>query len=691
MSFWQKLFPLAGRLPAANKYQTALERIRAGKPENPAESAIAQAAKAAEDVLRQRPYDVQILGALAMVDQKIAEMQTGEGKTLAAVLAAFAMVQAVGAVHVLTANDYLASRDAAWMGPVFRQLGLKVAALTQKMSPAERREAYQADVVYATANEVGFDYLRDGLVLEPAERVGGHFVSCLIDEADSILIDEARIPLVIAGGAEPPAGIVHQLADLAPQLQFGRDFTFDEYQRNVLLTQEGAERIEHSIGCHNLYAHQHHRVLEAAVNAIHAQTLLRRDVDYLVRGNAIELVDEFKGRVAQNRRWPAALQTAIEAKEGVPLRKQGRILGQITLQSLINMYPVRCGMTGTAATQADEFRKVYGLEVVVIPTNRPAIRRDHADVRFTSKWEKEQALLEEIARFAQTGRPVLVGTASVGESERLSALVAARGIAHQVLNARQDAAEAQVVAAAGELGAVTISTNMAGRGTDIVLGQGVAELGGLYVIGTNRHESRRIDNQLRGRAGRQGDPGDSRFFISYEDDLMQRYKLGADRDVEHLQRVVEGQNLDARTLLWKYEGVTEGHRREFREWRDGVLDGDMAPREKRLMLEKIDEAWSDYLAQVTALREGIHWVSWGGKNPLNEYLLTVTDLFDGLYGWVEKEVERRMEEPDVVEEPLFDRGSTWVYLVDDQTWGSMSQRAFRGLMQLLGLKAYGQL
>ncbi len=686
MSFWEKLFPFARRVPAAKNPQSALERIRAGKPDNSAERAIAQAAKAAEDVLRQRPYDVQILGALAMVDQKIAEMQTGEGKTLAAVLAAFAMVQAFGAVHVLTANDYLASRDAAWMGPVYQRLGLKVAALTQKMSPAERQEAYQADVLYATANEVGFDYLRDGLALQPVERVSGKFVSCLIDEADSILIDEARIPLVIAGGAEPLADVVHRLAAFAPQLQFGRDFTFDDYQRNVLLTQEGAARIEQSIGCPNLYAHQHNRVLEAAVNAIHAQTLLRRDVDYLVRDNAIELVDEFKGRVAQNRRWPAPLQTAIEAKEGVPLQKQGRVLGQITLQSLINMYPVRCGMTGTAATQADEFRKVYGLEVVVIPTNRPAIRRDHSDVRFQSKWEKEQALVEEIARFAKTNRPILVGTGSVAESERLSALVAARSIPHQVLNARQDEAEAHIIAAAGERGAVTISTNMAGRGTDIVLGPGVAELGGLYVIGTNRHESRRIDNQLRGRAGRQGDPGDSRFFVSYEDDLMQRYKLGADRDVEHLQRVVEGQNLDARTLLWKYEGVTEGHRREFREWRDGVLDGDVAPREKRLILEKIDEAWSDYLAQVTALREGMHWVSWAGKNPLNEYLLTVTELFDGLYGWVEKEVERRMEDPDVEEEPLFDRGSTWVYLVDDQTWGSMSLRAFRGLMRLLGMK-----
>lgn len=688
MSIWGKLFSGGTRVLSSKTYEPALIRIRAGQPKNAVETAIAQAAKSIEQVLNLRPYDVQILGALAMADQKIVEMQTGEGKTLTAVMAAFAMVQAFGRVHILTANDYLATRDAAWMGPVYQQLGLTVAALTQKIPPEARCLAYKADVLYATANEVGFDYLRDGLVMQPEERVGGTFQSCLIDEADSILIDESRIPLVIAGGAAPLAGMVHKLAMLAPHLQMGRHFTFDEYRRNVLLTAEGAQAIEQAIGCRNLYAHEHQRTLEAAVNSIHAQVLLHRDVDYLVRNSAIELVDEFKGRVALNRRWPAALQTAIEAKEGVPLQKQGRILGQITLQSLISMYPVKCGMTGTAATQAEEFSKVYKLDVITIPTNKPMIRQDHRDVRFRLKREKENAITEEIVKCHELGRPVLVGTASVAESERLSMMVTSRGVPHAVLNARQDEAEAQIIASAGKLGAVTISTNMAGRGTDIELWPGVAELGGLCVIGTNRHEARRIDNQLRGRAGRQGDPGESRFFISYEDELMQRYGLGADHDVDHIQRIIEGQNLNARTILWKYEGLTEYQRQQFREWRDSVLEGaSEEPQRRRLTLEKIDEAWSDYLAQVTGLREGIQWVSWAGKDPLNEYLHRVTDFFADMPEWVESEVDRRLAEPEVQEEPLFDRGSTWVYLVEDQPWGTLGARAFRGLMRLIGLKA----
>ena len=688
MSIWGKLFPSATNALSSKTYEPALLRIRGGKPKTAVETAIAQAATSIENVLKMRPYDVQILGALAMADRKIVEMQTGEGKTLTAVMAAFAMVQAFGAVHVLTANDYLATRDAAWMGPVYEQLGLKVASLTQKMEPAERRNAYAADVLYATANEVGFDYLRDGLVLHPSERVCRTFHSCLIDEADSILIDEARIPLVIAGGAAPMAGMVQKLAELAPQLRMNFHFTLDEFRRNVLLTADGAAAIELAIGCPNLYAHEHHRTLEAAVNAIQAQVLLRRDVDYLVRDSAVELVDEFKGRVAQNRRWPAALQTAIEAKEAVPLQKQGRILGQITLQSLMGLYPVKCGMTGTAATQADELRKVYKLEVVVIPTNKPMIRVDQPDVRFRNKLAKEQAITEEIVRAQAVGRPVLVGTASVAESERLSAMVGARGVPHVVLNARQDEHEAQIVAAAGQRGAVTISTNMAGRGTDIQLWPGVAELGGLYVIGANRHEARRIDNQLRGRAGRQGDPGESRFLVSFEDDLMQRYRLGADHDMEHLQRVVEGQNLAARTILWKYEGLTEYHRQQFREWRDSVLEGDEEPARRQLTLEKIDEAWSEYLGQVTGLREGIHWVSYAGRDPLNEYLHQVTDYFERMPDWVENEVDRRLADPDKHEEPLCDRGSTWVYLVNDQPWGTLSERAFRGLMRLAGVKGY---
>src|SRR3954465_1186114 len=424
------------------------------------------------------------------------------------------------------------------------------------MSAAERRAAYRADITYATANEIGFDFLRDRLAMRLEEQVHRPFAAAVIDEADSILIDEARVPLVIAGGDSGERGLAYVANQAVRGFRAGEHFTFDAGRHNVALTDAGIRAVEDALGCSNLFQSGNLIIHTAVQDALHAHALLRSDVDYIVKNGVIEMVDEFKGRVALPPRWPAGLHTAIEAKEGVAAKSQGSILGQITLQNLVGLYPHVCGMTGTASTQSLEFAKVYDLRVETVPTNRPLIRVDHLDVTFPTKVDKERAGATEIRRAHATGQPVLVGTASVADSERLSALLL--DIPHEVLNARQDEREAAIVAKAGARGAVTISTNMAGRRTDIRRGQGVVELGGLYVIGTNKHESRRIDNQLRGRAGRQGDPGQSRFFVSLEDDLMVKFasnNLRYAHDPASIQRFGEGQNLEIRRFLAKYEGV----------------------------------------------------------------------------------------------------------------------------------------
>ena len=480
---------------------------------------IAIAAVAATRVLGLDMFDVQFRCALALTRESIAEMQTGEGKTLAAVPAVAWYARGGQGVHVITVNDYLARRDAGWMGGIYRLLGLSVGYIQQGMTSHERRAAYASDITYATANEIGFDVLRDRLALDAAGQVHRSFAAAVIDEADSILIDEARIPLVIAGGNTDDNALAY-VADKLVRTLAGR-YTVDVGAHNVVLTDDGIRIVETAFGCGNLFDERNLRLHTAVQDALHAHVLLRRDVDYVVKNGAIESVDEFKGRIAQDRRWPAGIHTAIEAKEGVAAKAQGTILGSTTLQHLIALYPAICGMTGTAATQALELEKVYGLRVETIPPNRPLIRIDHPDIVFPSQAAKQQAVLQEIRRANATGQPVLVGTGSVAESERFSRML--QDIPHCVLNARNDEAEAAIIAQAGECGSVTVSTNMAGRGTDIRLGQGAAELGGLYVIGTNKPESQRIENQLRGRAGRQGDPGSSRFFVSLEDDLVVKY------------------------------------------------------------------------------------------------------------------------------------------------------------------------
>jgi preprotein translocase subunit SecA len=466
-----------------------------------------------------------------------------------------------------------------------------------------------------------------------------------------------------------------------------------------------------------LFDEQNFRILTAVQDALHAHALLKRDIDFVVKNDSVELVDEFKGRIAQNRRWPAGLQSAIEAKERVGLKTQGRILGSITVQNLVGMYERICGMTGTAATQTEEFWKIYKLPVTVIPTNRPIIRKDLPDILYADKNARNRALLKEIQSVHRTGRPILVGTASVESSEQLSAQLEAAGIPHSVLNAKNDAAEAEIIAQAGALGAVTISTNMAGRGTDILLGgnppqtrQPVVELGGLYVIGTTRHEARRIDNQLRGRAGRQGDPGTSRFFISLEDDLLVRFGIEGNPDVESVQRTAESQNLEIRETLWKYESVIEHHRREVYSLRRQILlspdwsIGSMLPEEqygaflqsvgegaletagRRLALAVIDDVWADYLANVAELRGGIHWVSWGGRDPLYEFLTGARDIYDDFHLRVKEDIanafaaaEIRNGEIEFQDEARFERGATWTYLTTDQPFGLLGERIMKGI------------
>jgi preprotein translocase subunit SecA len=683
-------------------------------------------------------HDVQMMAGLAMAEGKIAELPTGEGKTLAAVFSASLFALQGRPVHILTFNDYLARRDAAWMGPAYRLLGLSVGAVQEGMDKTAKRAGYACDLTYATAKEAGFDYLRDRLAFEPDDLVHRPFAVALIDEADSILIDEARIPLVISGTAGIPGIDVSRLAALARELERGTDYETDAENANVFPTDAGIRRIESVLGSGNLFAPENEMLLAAVHCALHAQVLLARDVDYIVRDDRVEIVDEFTGRVMDKRHWPDGLQAAVEAKEGVRRGSESRILGSITLQHLFRLYPTLCGMTATAAPSARELKEFYGLSVVVVPPHRPCVRRDLPDVVFTHKEAKLGALVREIAAAHAAGRPVLAGTASVRESEELAAALDKAGVACEILNAKNDELEAAVVARAGAPGAVTISTNMAGRGTDIKLGGPsnpvvadeeehgrVTGLGGLYVIGANRHESVRIDNQLRGRSGRQGDPGSSRFFISLEDDIFEHYGLSrrlfsryrlerqdaaVDNDllrkeIIHGQRVIEGRNLDIRRALWDYATLVETQRRIVAGWRDAVFgprpDPAAAPDPafdpppelaeagiarfgqeafgrlaRRAALFEIDRLWADHLAWLADLREGIHLVSLGRKEPIQEFQKAATDAFLELEGRIGAAIEASLrsfvarEGPiDLEGEGLKGPSSTWTYLVNDDQFG----------------------
>jgi preprotein translocase subunit SecA len=660
-------------------------------------------------------HDVQIIVGLAMAEGKIAELPTGEGKTLSAVFAAAWFALRGRPVHVLTFNDYLARRDAAWMGPAYRLLGVTVGAVQEGQDNA-------------TAKEAGFDYLRDRLAFDAGELVHRPFAVALVDEADSILIDEARIPLVISGAAETFGPDASCLAALVRELAPGRDYQADAEHANVFPTDAGIRAIEAWLGCGNLFAPENEGLLAAVHCALHAQALLERDVDYIVRAGRIEIVDEFTGRVMDRRHWPDGLQAAVEAKEGVRRGSEGRVLGSIPLQHLFRLYPTLGGMTATAVPSALELGEFYGLKVVAVPPHRPCARRDLPDAVFTHKAAKAAALVRAIAAEHAAGRPVLVGTASVRESEELAEALGRAGIACEVLNAKNDEREAGLVARAGSLGAVTISTNMAGRGTDIKLGgpdeaehDRVAALGGLHVIGTNRHESLRIDGQLRGRAGRQGDPGSSQFFVSLEDDIFERHGLARRlfaryrlergeapvendllrREIQHGQRVIEGRNLGLRRALWDYATLVETQRRIVAGWRDEVFAGAdaetsrLAPspgtveagtarwgREefdriaRRATLFAIDAAWADHLAWLADLREGIHLVSLGRQEPLQEFQKAATEAFLALEARIVGAVEGRLQAlasrpgpVDLDAAGLKGPSSTWTYLVDEDELG----------------------
>ena len=550
--------------------------------------------EAAKRVLGMRHFYVQLVGGIVLHRGDIAEMKTGEGKTLVATLPAYLNALTGKGVHVVTVNDYLARRDREWMGQVFEFLGMTVGLNENGMTPEEKRAAYQADITFGTNNEFGFDYLRDNMVLYPEQIVQRELHFAIVDEVDSILIDEARTPLIISGQANKATDLYYKADQLVRRLKPGDDYTIDEKTRTVTLTESGVDKAESFLGIDNLYDARNITVNHHVQQALKAHVLMKRDRDYVVNEDGVVIVDEFTGRLMHGRRYSDGLHQAIEAKEGLQVQRESMTLATITLQNYFRLYQKLAGMTGTAKTEEEEFRKIYGMSVVQIPTHKPMIRKDLSDVLYRTEDAKFRAVVEEIVRRHAKGQPVLVGTVSIDKSEKLSRMLKKRGIPHQVLNAKNHAKEAEIIAQAGQRGAVTIATNMAGRGTDIVLGQGVAELGGLHVIGTERHESRRIDNQLRGRSGRQGDPGSSQFFLSLEDDLLRRFapewlrewmknQMVDDtpiegkrfsRSIESAQKKVEGINFDTRRWALQYDDVLNQQREIIYKQRRQVLLSD---------------------------------------------------------------------------------------------------------------------
>ncbi|MEK3671738.1 preprotein translocase subunit SecA [Paenibacillus sp. FSL R10-2771] len=660
--------------------------------------AYALVCEAAKRTLGLQPYDVQIMAAIALHKRFLIEQHTGEGKTLSAVMPAYLNALTGEGVHVLTFNDYLAKRDAGWMGPVYRFLGLTVQPVQAGMSLSRKREAYAADITYVTAKEAGFDYLRDTIALSEADTVHRPFHYVIVDEADSLLLDEARVPLVISGESDSSISDGFLFAEVARQLQPAEHYDFDEFQRNVYLNEAGAAKAESLLGCGNLYDSHNSHLLTSLNCALHVESLLNKDIDYIVRDGKIEQIEEYTGRVAENRYLPDGLQAALAVKEGLQWSVGGRILGTITLQHFISLYPGICGMTATAHASAMEFKAVYMLQVVQIPPNRTNIRIDHPHMIFTHKEAKFKALVQEISSVHKAGRPILIGTSSVQESDMLAEALAAAGVPCQVLNAKNDAEEAGIIAKAGAFGAVTVSTNMAGRGVDIRLGGGdpaqtevVTKLGGLYVIGTHVNESVRIDDQLRGRSGRQGDPGASVFYVSLEDELMLRF--GFDKAVRvprqdealddpllrskiaHTQRVIMSQNFDIHQELNGYSDMVEDQRRILYAERLGILHGTkpMSPAEQRVRLFYIDAFWADHLAYVSYLRESIHLESLASRSPIDEFHMQISQAYEQIPAKINHETANMLKRLNGSNDPakwdefgLKSPPSTRTYIINDQ-------------------------
>ena len=542
-----------------------------------------------------RHFDVQLLGGVTLHEGKIAEMKTGEGKTLVATLPVYLNALEGKGVHLVTVNDYLAKRDSEWMGQIYRFLGLSVGLIAHGLDFADRKAAYAADITYGTNNEFGFDYLRDNMVIYAEQMVQRPLHYAIVDEVDSILIDEARTPLIISGPGEKSTDLYYVLAKVVPKLREGEDFTIDEKLHTVAPTEAGIAKAERALNVKNLYENENMELSHHFNQALRAHALMHRDKDYVVKDGEVIIVDEFTGRLMFGRRYSDGLHQAIEAKEGVKIERESQTLATITFQNYFRMYKKLAGMTGTAKTEEQEFRKIYALDVVVIPTHRSMVRTDFPDVIYKTKRAKYKAAVNEIAELNAKGQPVLVGTTSIAQSEALSDMLKRQGVVHNVLNAKFHEMEAQIISQAGQPGAVTIATNMAGRGTDIVLGEGVPDLGGLHIIGTERHESRRIDNQLRGRSGRQGDPGSSRFYLSLEDDLMRLFgadnisslmdKLGMEEDepiehalisrsIEQAQKKVEAHHFNTRKHVLEYDDVMNQQREVIYGQRRQILHGE---------------------------------------------------------------------------------------------------------------------
>lgn len=704
---------------------------------------LAIAREAAERSTGLRPFDVQLLGALRMMAGDVIEMATGEGKTLSGAIAAAGYALAGRNVHVVTINDYLARRDAEWMSPLIEAMGLTVGWITAESTREERKAAYQCSVTYASVNEIGFDVLRDQLVTDDADLVSPNPDVALIDEADSVLVDEALVPLVLAGTTHretPKLEIVRLVGELNP----GEDFATDADNRNVHLTEAGAQKLERALGGIDLYSEDHVGTTLTEVNvALHAHVLLQRDVHYIVRDGAVQLINASRGRIASLQRWPDGLQAAVEVKEGIETTETGEVLDTITVQALINRYPTVCGMTGTALAAGEQLRQFYSLGVSPIPPNTPNVRADEPDRVYITAGAKNDGIVDHITEVHATGQPILVGTQDVAESEDLHARLLRRGVPAVVLNAKNDEEEARVIAEAGKLGAVTVSTQMAGRGTDIRLGgseaaddsaekQAVADLGGLHVIGTGRHRTERLDNQLRGRTGRQGDPGSSVFFSSWEDDVVAAHleagKLPTECDetgritspkatalLDHAQRVAEGRLLDVHANTWRYNQLIAQQRTIIVERRNTLLSTPAAREElqelspdryaelaelvsedelericRGIMLYHLDRGWADHLAYLSDIRESIHLRALGRQNPLDEFHRLAVDGFAHLAADAIEASQQTFETANVLEdEPGLDLSklarptSTWTYMVHDNPMrdDSMSALSLPGVFR----------
>ena len=666
-----------------------------------------------------RHFDVQMLGGVTLHEGKIAEMKTGEGKTLVATLAVYLNALEGKGVHLVTVNDYLAKRDSEWMGKIYNFLGLSVGLIVHGLDFDERKAAYAADITYGTNNEFGFDYLRDNMVIYAEQMVQRPLNYAIVDEVDSILIDEARTPLIISGPGEKSTDLYYVLAKVVPKLKEGEDYTVDEKLHTVAPTEAGVAKAEKALNVRNLYDNENMELSHHFNQALRAHGLMHRDKDYVVKDGEVIIVDEFTGRLMFGRRYSDGLHQAIEAKEGVKIERESQTLATITFQNYFRMYKKLAGMTGTAKTEEQEFRKIYGLDVIMIPTHQPMVRNDFPDVIYKTKRGKYKAAVAEIAELHAKGQPVLVGTTSIAQSEDLSAMLKRQGVPHNVLNAKFHEMEAQIISQAGQPSAVTIATNMAGRGTDIVLGEGVPALGGLHIIGTERHESRRIDNQLRGRSGRQGDPGSSRFYLSLEDDLMRLFgadniaslmdKLGMEEDepiehslisrsIEQAQKKVEAQHFNTRKNVLEYDDVMNQQREVIYGQRRQILHGENLRENIFFMIEKLIDHGMDLF-----VNEKVHSEEWD-FDGLIEY---ATDLF-AAEGDLQKAELENMSRDEIREDLLeaanenYDRREVLfgdenmrdlekvvMLRVVDAKWMDHLD-AMDMLRQGIGLRAYGQ-